>query len=153
MKKFLKGLVTLVCIVGLVIIFGCASFQDLATPAHINEHVIEYSGQPATSYLPWTTIFDAERIKAYTDHKHLRIQKWYDELKAQDARQYSFLTERIDVGINNARQLQQKLFDPNGSIGMAVVALFGGTIGSLLIKRPGDKSKREVDLENAKTKV
>jgi hypothetical protein len=133
MKKFLKGLVTLVCIVGLVIIFGCASFQDLATPCHINEDVIKYSGQPATSYLPWTTVFDAERIKAYMDYEHLDTQKMWDEMKLQDMRKYSFLTERIDVGITDGRQLQQKLFDPNGSIGMAIVALFGGTIGAMFI--------------------
>ncbi len=56
------------------------------------------------------------------------------------------------VGGAGARQLQQRLFSPTGSVGMIMTTLFGGTLGSLLIKRPGDKSKKEVELENGTKK-
>lgn len=136
MKRLSRALITLICIVGLVVMFGCAGLQDVVTPCHINEDVIEYSGQGATSYLPWTTVFDAERIKAYADFEHLDLQAFFDTAKAQDRREYTFLTDRLDIGIADARQLQQKLFNPNGSIGMAITALFGGTIGAMFINIP-----------------
>ena len=133
MKKLGKGIITLVCVVGLVAILTGGCFQDLMTPCHINPEVIEYSQQEATSYLPWTTVFDAERIKAYTDYKHIDLQALYDNAKALDRREYVFLTERLDLGIAGARQLQQRLFNPNGSVGMIMTALFGTTIGAMFI--------------------
>lgn len=128
-----RSIVMLICVVGLVTVFTAGCLQDLMTPNHINPDAIKYSGQEATSYVPWTTVFDAERIKAYMDFEHLDTQKFYDELKAQDSRQYDFLTGRIDIGIADARRLQQKLFNPNGSVGMVITALFGTTIGALFI--------------------
>jgi len=136
MKKFGKALVMLICVIGLVITFGCAGLQDLVVPCHINEDVIEYSGQEPTSYLPWTTVFDAERIKAYVDYQHADFQKTLRDCIASDDMKYDFLTGRIELSIADARQLQQKLFNPNGSVGMAITALFGGTIGALFINTP-----------------
>lgn len=136
MKKLGKALVTLVCVVGLVIMFGCASFQDLATPCHINEDAIEYSGQPATSYLPWTTVFDAERIKAYIDYEHMDLQRYFKVTAEEDNLHYNFLTDRVTSSIADAREFQQKVFNPNGSIGIAITALFGGTIGAMFINTP-----------------
>ncbi len=152
MKKLGKGIVTLVCVVGLVAILTGGCFQDLMTPCHINPDVIEYSEQEATSYLPWTTVFDAERIKSYTDYKHVDFQAFYDNAKALDRREYIFLTDGLNGSIASARQLQQRLFSPTGSVGMIMTTLFGGTIGAMFIKRPGDKSKREVELENGNKK-
>jgi hypothetical protein len=142
MKRIGKALVTLICIVGLVIMFGCAGLQDVATPCHIDENAIAYSEQPATSYLPWTTVFDAERIRTYMDYKHLDFQAGLKDLLEDDNRAYNFYADRITSSITNARQLQQKLFNPNGSIGMAITALFGGTIGALFINTP--KKKKEI---------
>lgn len=134
-----KGLVTLVCIIGLVIMFGCAGLQDLVVPCHIDENVIEYSGQEATSYLPWTTVFDAERIKSYMDYNHIDLQHYYKCEIEKDTMKYNFYSSIHNLDISDARQLQQKLFDPNGSIGMAIVALFGTTIGALFINTPKKK--------------
>lgn len=136
MKKFGKALVTLICVIGLVITFGCAGLQDVVVPCHIDENAITYSEQPATSYLPWTTVFDAERIKAYMDYKHLDFQKGLKDLLEDDNLAYDFYTGQINSSIADARQLQQKLFNPNGSVGMAITALFGGTIGALFINTP-----------------
>lgn len=141
MKKISKALVTLVCIVGLVIMFGCAGLQDIATPCHIDENAIVYSEQEPTSYLPWTTVFDAERIKAYMDYKHLDFQKGLKDLLEDDNLAYDFYTGQLNSSIADARQLQQKLFNPNGSIGMAITALFGGTIGAMFINTPKKKEK------------
>lgn len=136
MKKFGKALVTLICIVGLVITFGCAGLQDVITPCHVDENAIVYSEQPATSYLPWTTVFDAERIRAYMDYKHLDFQAGLKDLLEDDNRAYDFYTGQVNASIADARQLQQKLFNPNGSVGMAITALFGGTIGAMFINTP-----------------
>ena len=143
MKKFGKALVTLICIVGLIIMFGCAGLQDLVVPCHIDENAIEYSEQKPTSYLPWTTVFDAERIRAYVDYKHLDFQKTLKDMLAGDNLVYDFYTDQLNSSIADARQLQQKLFNPNGSIGMAITALFGGTIGAMFINTPKKKEKNQ----------
>lgn len=139
MKKFSKALVTLVCIIGLVITFGCAGLQDLVVPCHIDENAIEYSGQKPTSYLPWTTVFDAERIKAYMNFTHLDYQKTLKDMLVGDDLLYDFYTDQINNNLADARQLQQKLFNPNGSVGMAITALFGGTIGAMFFNTPKKK--------------
>ena len=144
MKKFSKALVTLICIIGLVVMFGCAGLQDLVIPCHIDENAIVYSNQEATSYLPWTTVFDAERIRAYMNYKHLDYQKSLKDLLGDDNLQYDFYTGQLNSAIADARQFQQKLFNPNGSIGMAITALFGGTIGAMFINTP--KKKKEGDI-------
>jgi len=79
------------------------------------------------------------------DYKHLDFQAGLKDLLESDNRAYNFYADRITSSIADARQLQQKLFNPNGSIGMAITALFGGTIGALFIKRPGDKSAKELE--------
>lgn len=139
MKKFSKALVTLICVIGLVVMFGCAGLQDVITPCHIDENAITYSRQEPTSYLPWTTVFDAERIRAYMNFTHLDYQKTLKDILAGDNLLYDFYTGQINSSITDARQLQQKLFNPNGSIGMAITALFGGTIGAMFINTPKKK--------------
>jgi hypothetical protein len=44
-----------------------------------------------------------------------------------------------------AKEFQGIVFKPDGPIGLIATTLFGGTIGALLIKRPGDKSKKELE--------
>ena len=40
-----------------------------------------------------------------------------------------------------ALQVKETVFTPTGPIGLALTTLFGGTMGALLIPRPGDKKK------------
>lgn len=151
MRKLGKALIMLVCVLGLVIMFGSGCFQDLATPCHIDEKAIEYSEVDATSYLPWTTLWDAQRLRGEILYRHSNLQRVYVRLQEDDNAEVTFLVDALDTSVAGAREFQDQVFNPSGPVGMLLPTLFGGVLGSVFIKRPGDKSKKEVDLENAKT--
>jgi hypothetical protein len=142
MRKLGKGLVTLICVAGLVIMFGCAGMQDIATPIHIDKAAIEYAGVEATSYLPWTTVWDSRRVLAYMNYMHTQTQVAYKRLQQDDNLTHAFLLNSVEVNLADAVGLQKQLFDPTGPIGLLLPALFGTGIGAMFIPR-----KRERDLE------
>jgi len=142
MKKIGKGLAVLVCIVGLIVMFGCAGFQDVVVPCHIDEDAADYAGIPITSYMPWTTIWDARRVDAHMEFAHTITQLTHRRMQEDDILQFDFLRDNLRINLADAAQLQEKLFDPAGPIGMVLPMLFGGTLGALFIPR-----KREKDLE------
>ena len=136
MKKFGKALITLICVIGLIFIFGCTMLQDVTMPCHIEEQAIEYSGVEPTSYLPWTTVFDAKRIRDHIEYQHKQTQLIYKRLQEDDTLKYSFVLDSIQLSLADAQAMQEKLFNPNGSVGMALSMLFGGTIGAMFINTP-----------------
>ena len=149
MRKLGKGLVTLICVVGLVIMFGCTTFQELVTPCHIDKKAPENAGMEATSYLPWTTVWDARRVFAHLNYMHTQTQIAYERLQQDDSFTHAFLLNSVEVNLADAIGLQEQLFDPAGPIGLLLPALFGGGIGAMFIPR-----RREKDLEkqlNGKT--
>ena len=142
MKKFGKSLIGLVLVVGLLAMFGCSLVQDTITPCHVGEEAIEYAGIKGTSYVPWTTVFDAKRVRDYMNFNHVQYQTAYDRAKQDDTLRYTFISDGLNVHIADATALQQKIFSPTGAIGLAFPALFAGTLGALFIKRPGDEKKK-----------
>jgi len=145
MKKFGKSLVLLVCVVGLLAVFTGGCLQDLLTPIHLEKEVINYSQTEPTSYLPWPTLWDAQRVKHHIDYQHQLTQLVYKRLQQDDSLQYSFVVNSIATSMTEAENFQGTFFDPKGSIGMALAALFAGVPCALFIKRPGDKSKKELE--------
>ena len=139
MKKLLRSLLLLVCMAGLVAVFSGGCLQDLIVPCHINEDAIEYSGIEPTSYLPWTTVWDAHRVKDYIELQHKKTQLIYKRLQQDDTLTYSFVVNAVDISLIEAEVLQKKLFDPNGSVGMLLATLFGGTIGTFFLNTPKKK--------------
>lgn len=145
MKKFGKGLLGLVLVVGLLAMFGCSLVQDTITPCHVGEEAIEYAGIKGTSYVPWTTVFDAKRVRGYMNFNHVQYQTTYDRAKQDDTLRYTFISDGLNVHIADATAFQQKVFSPTSPVGLLLPTLLGGTLGSLFIKRPGDKSKKELE--------
>ena len=139
MKKFGKALLMLVCVAGLAIIFGCASMQSLSIPTHVDQSVIDYADVEPTSYLPWTTLYDARRIRRGMIYKHDCLQRVYIRLQEDDNAKVTHLLSGLDTNIGEAETMREKLFNPNGSVGMALTALFGGTIGAFFINTPKKK--------------
>lgn len=139
MRKLGKALVTLICVIGLVFIFGCASLQNLAIPTHVDEGAIVYSDVEPTSYLPWTTLYDAQRLRREIVYKHECLQRVYKRLQEDDNAKVTHIIGGLDNNIGESQVIKEKLFNPNGSVGMALTALFGGTIGALFINTPKKK--------------
>ena len=143
MKKIGRNLLMLACVLGLVAVFTGGCLQDLITPMHVEQEVIEYSGIEPTSYLPWPTLWDGYRIKRHLDYQHQQMQLIYKRLQQDDSLKYSFLVNSIDNSVVEAERFQSTFFDPKGSIGMALAALFAGVPCALFIKRPGDTPKKK----------
>lgn len=122
----------------LLVIFGCSAMQDAVTPCFIEEDAIVYSDEEATSFLPFTTLWDAKRIMRGMDHVYLINQKTLHRLIEDEDIKYSFLREIQNVHAKSAIAFQESVFSPTGPIGFLMTTLFGGTLGALLIRRPGD---------------
>ncbi len=131
MNKKLKSLIVGICILALVVMFGCSSFQDVITPTYISEDAAAWVDTPTKLLMPYTTLFDAKRINRAIDFKLTieRIKGGY----------YKSIT---NLSIMAGEELKTTLFSPQGPVGLALPMLFGGTLGALLIPRPGDKKKK-----------
>jgi len=142
MKRLGKALVMLVCVLGLIVMFGCAAFQDLATPTHIDQQAIEYPiGFKPTSYLPWTTLWDAQRLRKEILYRHDCLQRVYVRLQEDDTAVVTHILDGLDTSIAGANEFKEKVFNPSGPVGTLLPMLFGGTIGAMFINT-GKKEKK-----------
>ncbi len=137
MSKKFQILIASLSILGLTVFFGCAAFQKVLTPCYVNPASADYANTETTSVLPWTTLWDMERIDIKMDYVHMTNQ-------VKDKMLYEFLKTGNRVSIMASEELQSTIFSPAGPIGLIFPTIFGGTLGALLLKRPGDKSPKEV---------
>ncbi len=149
MNKKLETLIVGVVAVILITFLGCSAMQDGMTPCFIEPDAIEYTGEKPTSFMPFTSLWDAERIEARLDYRHQLNQIAYVRLMEDDNLRVSFLKDKSTIHMAGAREFQKTVFSPAGPVGLLVSGLGFGTLGAILIKRPGDKSKKEVDLEKS----
>lgn len=148
--KFMKTLLIALVVALLLGFMGCIGFQDIITPCHIDEAAIEYSGQEATSYVPWTTVWDAKRIRGYLNFNHVQYQNACERLKQDDSLTHAFLLDGADANIADAVQFQATVFSPTGPIGALLLAGGGLGIGALAISKPGDKKQiRDLEVEKS----
>jgi len=118
---------------------GCSMFQDAVTPTYIEPDAIKYTGELATSFMPYTTLWDAERINDRLDYTHDVKQTMYSRLSEDDVKKYNFLKDKGTLHIQGAKEFQKIVFSPEGPIGLLLPALFGTTIGAMFIKRPRER--------------
>lgn len=137
MNKKQKTL-TVLMVMGLAVMFGCSAVQNILTPTYVNEEAAEWAGTTAKSFMPYTMLWDAKRVSRAIDYK-LTIEK----IKG------GYYKGMTNLSIMAGEELKTTLFSPEGPVGLLLPTLFGGTLGALLVKRPGDKSKKEVDLEKS----
>lgn len=138
----LKKLIIWICILGLVTILGCASFQDAITPCYISPEALEYANEKPTSILPITTLLDAKRVSMKMDYVHSLNQ-------LSDTMYYEFLREVNSFHMGASKKFQAAVFSPIGPIGLLVPTITAGTLGALLISKPDDKKKiKELEEKN-----
>jgi len=137
-----KGLIGLMLVIGLLAMFGCSMVQDAITPCHIDEAAVKYANVEATSYVPYTSVYDAKRVLAHIDFNHAVLQLGYARLSQDDKLKRNFLVPRLEADVTDAVNFQKKVFRPTGAIGLAFPALFAGTFGAMFINTP--KKKKEV---------
>jgi len=137
MNKKQKTL-TVLMVMGLAVMFGCSAIQDVLTPTFVDENAAAWANTTTRLLMPYTTLFDAKRVGRAIDYK-LTIEK----IKGG---YYKGIT---NIAILAGEEIKATVFSPEGPIGLLLPTLFGGTLGAMLIKRPGDKSKKEVELEKS----
>jgi len=144
MAKKIQTLAATVSIVLLVILLGCASFQDALTPCYVSPAVIKYADANETSILPWSTLFDAKRITAKMNFVHAWNQ-------IADRMEYEYLSGIHQFHIAGAEELKTSLFDPTGPLALLIPTSLAATAGALLFSKPTDKKKiKELEIKNNK---
>jgi len=142
MKSVIHRLIASFSLFFLIVILGCAAFQDVLTPAWIPQSVLDYADANGPSILPWTTLFDARRVRA----KMAFVHSWN---RIKDDIRYEYESGIAQFHIAGAEQLQKSIFSPTGPIGMLIPASLAGTAGALLFSKPADKKKiKELETKN-----
>lgn len=148
MGKWLNRIV--VALIGAIVVLfvGCSAMMDGVTPCYIDEDAGTYAQEPnLTSFLPYTSLWDAKRIEARMEYAHTLNQLELLRLAEDDDITYSFLKGQHTINIKNAEEFRDTLFDPAGPIGLLLPLIGGGALGALLIPRPGDSKKlRELEV-------
>lgn len=136
-----QKLLTFIVAAILLLSIGSSCVQDVIIPAYIDKDAAAWAGVPTKLFLPYTTLWDVKRLGLAIDYKILmeKIKGGY----------YKNIT---NISILAGEEIKQVVFNPAGPMGLIVSGLGFGTLGAVLVKRPGDKSKKEVELEKANGK-
>lgn len=120
------------CSVFLVLFFGCAAVQDIATPVFVDEKAAEHAGVPARllPFPPWTNLADARRIDRALDLDY-----------AVKTIHHGYYKGEMAVAITAGESLRDTLFSPTGPVALLATLLPGGAIASQLIPRTKDTKK------------
>lgn len=139
----MKKRMLLITVLGavLVVVFGCSMVQDAITPCFIEPRAIDYSGEKSTSFVPYTTLLDAERIDSVINYKHIEKQVEYLYASEADVRLVSWIQGRSTLHKAAAQEFKQNFFSPTGPMGLllAGVPCFG--LGAMLISKKSDKDE------------
>jgi len=141
MSKKLKTLIVGVAALLLVVLFGCSAMMDRATLCYMDEEAAAYADEDVKTIFGFTSLWEAVRVGKKMDYVHTFNQIEWERLQENDNMKHNFLQESQNGYIASAKEFQQTVFTPNGPVGMLLPTLFGGTLGALLIPRPGDKKK------------
>lgn len=142
MSPKIQNLIATVSVLLLIVLLGCASFQDALTPCYVSQAVLRYADSNSTSILPWSTLFDAKRITAKMDYVH----SWN---QISDRMKYEYLSGIHRFHIAGAEELKTSLFDPTGPLALLIPTSLAATAGALLFSKPSDKKKiKDLEIKN-----
>ena len=138
MNGKIKALFVTFCIAGLAVILGCASIMDAITPCYIPQEVIQSvdANVPIIPFMPFTSLFDARYVKT----------RMYF--------QYLLHNNLMTTSIAASEAFQQRLFSPEGPLGLllpgSMFATLGLFAGGRFLKSPREK-ELEVEVNGKKT--
>ena len=132
----------------LIAFFTAGCLQDLIAPCYIEQEAIEYSQVEVKKNIPYTSLWDAKRVQLGMEYQHhLRTIELNRDLMDEDI-YFNFINDAHLTHVKNSNEFKNTVFSPGSPIGLAISGLGFGTIGALCIKRPGDKSEKQIKAEN-----
>lgn len=157
MKKNWKYyLLTLICIVGMVIL-SCRSYLDKWTPANVPSQAWSYVDKDPNDFGIFISLADARAImREILTTRRNRLRDWKYEL-SKDKAAYQDAKTYLEPDIEDAVAAQEMFVgnenQPFSIIGMLTMSGLGGLgtlIGKNKMKRKGDLSPEEVEVEKSK---
>jgi len=127
-SKLLQTTILTLASLILVVLLGCSTVLDAITPCYIPPELGKFVNEPMTTFVPYTTVFDAERM----------------------LRKTQYLLGGLQIGMEGAREFQRNVFDPTGPLALLFVGGPALAIGALGISKPKDKQKI-MELQNGKS--
>ena len=121
LSKILQTTVITLAALILVVLMGCSMVLDAITPCYIPPQLGEFVDEPMTSFVPYTTVFDAERM----------------------LRKMNYFAGGLKISVAGSRELQQNVFNPTGPLGLLMVGGPALALGALGISKPKDKKTIE----------
>lgn len=125
--KWIKKLPMVLVGVLLLALLGCGAMLDAITPCYVPQRNIDYAEAEPTSFMPFTTLFDAQRVDRLIHWKYQKLQL-----------EYGFIKELSQIHQFAAKELQTKFMMPAISGLMSMGALGVGWFG---MSKPSDKKK------------
>ncbi len=125
--KTLKKISLVVVAIILLGLLGCGAALDAITPCYIPPGTIAYAKAPPTTFLPFTTLWDSQRINRTVDYRFTLMQV-----------EHGFIKEVMQLHQAASLELQTKVLQPaiTGLVGSGAFA-----IGWLGLSKPSDKKK------------
>ena len=136
MNQTIEKLTIAVLLLLSVAFLGCAAFQESVIPTYIPPDCIDYADVNVPVIMPYTTMLDSKYVDAGMDLRH-----------DISGLKFQFLKDQRLQHFNNADQMRQAVFSPDGPIGLLLPMMTGLGIGALGLSKPSDKKKIK-DLEN-----
>jgi hypothetical protein len=158
MSKFKTVLLSLVLVLTIGLM-SCRSLLEEFMPVNINKRAVEYSEIDPEELKPYPTLADAKRVKIEIIVNHrdkqisLKRQAEDDNLAHSDA--YGFINQDIMAGDANLDLLIGSKGNPFSVMGMLFSLGVGGgglALGRRFLKRPGDFTPQEHEVEIVKAK-
>jgi len=158
MSKF-KTVVFSLLLALMIGVIGCRSLLEEVMPVNINKRAVEYSKIDLKELEPYPTLADAKRVKVEIIVNHrdkqisLKRQAEDDNLSNGDA--LGFINADIKTGDANLGLLIGSEDNPFSIMGILFSLGVGGgglALGRKFLKRPGDYTPQEHEIEVVKAK-
>lgn len=132
-------------------LIGCASFFDYITPAKIPELAVEYTGQtnqPEKVFGLFNTKAQLDAVSDDVISTHKRNVFEFQQEADKENFEFEIVSGDVLKQVEIAAAFQRDTVVPAFNLGSsALTGLLGLGAGGMFIKRPGDKTKKEHDVE------
>jgi hypothetical protein len=138
-RNWLEKVVVGICIAALTLMLGCGAFLNAVTPCFIEPEIIADVNDSGTSFMPFTSLWDAQRLINKLDYLYQLNQINLARQIENEKLRYEYLRGLQSVHIQDSQEFQATIFSPEGVVGILLPAALGTTVGAFLLNTPKKK--------------